>query len=917
MPVPAAIRALLGTADETVGQRIRQLWTGMGWPEGQLDIAASGVDGVARLGRGPASVVLLDQGLGARQGAELMDCARIAGTGAAFVCLTETVGTEFAAAMLQAGATDCLTWADATPALLAKTLHFAVERHRLEVECRESEERFRLMADSTPTLIYVTGPDGKGTFFNQSWLEFRGRTLEQECGHGWIEGLHPEDRPRALACLLGVMDRRGRFQVEYRLQGRDGAYGWMLDTGFPRYHPNGEFAGYVGSLTDITERKRLEQGLALARDEAIHASRLKSQFLANMSHEIRTPMNGIIGMTGLLLESSLTPEQRELGEIVQKSADALLGVINDILDFSKIESGKLNIDAVEFDLRTLVEDSLALLGERAQDRGLELGAEFPDGLATFLRGDPGRLRQVLMNLVGNAIKFTAEGEVLVQVNRLEESSDVLTFRVAVRDTGEGISPEVRGRLFQPFVQGDGSTTRHHGGTGLGLAISKQLIELMGGRIGVDSAPGRGSIFWFELALPKLLTAAPLADRLVIPTGTRALVVDDSATNRRVLVSQLRQMAVPADSADGGAAALADLRAAHAAGRPYHLAVLDRHMPEIDGLMLTRSIREDPALRDMRIVMLTSASHLAELEAIKALGLDAFLVKPTRQAQLRQCLARVLNAPPGTSTPSLPPFPSAPPWQPSALRVLVVEDNYVNQKVAVRHLEKLGHATDVADNGARALEMLALQRYDVILMDCQMPVMDGYEATRRIRAGAVPNLNPRMPIIALTAHAMESDRQKCLEAGMDEFVSKPMRFEELQAALDRSRRTAEGLDAYAAGPEVIEERQFEHLCSLQDENNPGFIRELIELFLTETPRRLAELESAQAAGNAVALARSAHVLRGACASFGARAMQSLCARIEEQARAGGLAGAAVLSAALPGEYARLVAALERRKPGAPR
>src|SRR5581483_5292052 len=598
---------------------------------------------------------------------------------------------------------------------------------------------------------------------------------------------------------------------------------------------------------------------------------------------IRTPMNGIIGMSGLLLDTALNHEQRELAEIIQKSAEALLGVVNDILDFSKIEAGKLQVEAIEFDLRALVEDTLALFSERAEDKGLELVCEFAAGPAVLLCGDPGLLRRVISNLLGNAIKFTEEGEVFLRVSQLAETETALSFRIEVRDTGIGITPEAQRHLFEPFVQADGSTTRRYGGTGLGLAIARQLVEFMDGRMGLESGPGRGSTFWFELSLPKLLLDVPTL-RASIPPGMAALVVNDNATSRDIIAAGLAQAGIEAELAADAAQALARLRNREESGRPFHVALLDRRMPDVGGFTLAQEIRADPVLRPIKLVMLTSAGRLGEAEELRAVGIDAFVVKPVRHGQLQQILSRVLTPLPASHG-SRPPFKQAP-----VLRALVVEDNVINQKVAQRHLEKLGHRADVAANGARALEMLALQQYDVIVMDCQMPVLDGYETTRRIRAGNVPNLDRHVPVIALTAYAMESDRQKCLAAGMDGFISKPIHFEELKAVLEQVRtRLAQAgsraeTAALPADPLVLDLAQFDHLKSLQDDNDPQFLTDLTDLFLAETPKRFKGLTAALAAGDTRTATQLAHTIQGACANFGGRALQDLCAEIEKNIRA---------------------------------
>jgi PAS domain S-box-containing protein len=881
-----------------------------------IDWARGGDEALQRIAENRHDVVLLDQQLGRVSGLDVLQQALARGSRAAFIFLTTQADPAFDELVLRAGAADHLVKSQINAPLLDRATRYALERRRVEEAYRESEERFRLLANTVPALLYVTDAEGRGTFVNQGWLDFRGSSFAEECGPAWLEGVHPDDRERAQAYFDNAIHQRSQQQIEYRFRRSDGEYRWMLDIGVPRYLPDGTFVGYVGSLTDITERKRHEENPANARDEAGYSLRLKAQFLANMGHEIRTPMNGIIGMSGLLLDSTLTPEQRELAEILQKSADSLLGVVNDILDLSKIEAGNLQIEEVEFDLHVLVEDTLALFSERAEDKGLELVCEFSPGFATLLRGDPGCLRQVLGNLVGNAIKFTEQGEVLVRVTCLEKSGETLAFRIEVRDTGIGITPEAQRQLFQPFTQAESATTRHYGGTGLGLAIARQLVELMGGRIGVESAPGRGSTFWYEFSLPKLPTEVPAAPA-AIPPGSTALVVDDNATSRQVIATQLLQMGISTETAADAAGALARLQARNQAGQPFHVVLLDRRMPGEDGLAFAKKIRADATLGTTRLVILTSASHLSEAKHLRSLAIDTFLVKPVRRVQLQQTLARLLAVRPAggaaTGAGSRPPAKRV-----AALRALVVEDNFVNQKVAQRQLEKLGHKVEVANNGARALEMLALQRYDVVIMDCQMPVLDGYEATRQIRAGQVPNLDRRVPIIALTAYAMESDRQKCLAAGMDEFVSKPIRYEELKAAIERVLASSARNAPASAGappsakPVVLDLAQFEHLRGLQDKEHPNFLANLIDLFLKETPKRFRDLAASLAAGDARAARQLAHTVNGACDNFGGRALQARCKEIEECIGGGNLKGAAALVGKLEPELASLAKELNLQK-----
>ena len=767
---------------------------------------------------------------------------------------------------------------------------------------------------ATPAKLYVTDESGAPVVFSQCWHDFLGTSPDGQPWMSWRNAIHADDRQQVEQHRENVRNDRCAGEMEYRIRRYDGEYRCVQEAVRPRWSPEGRFLGQIGSLTELPERVSRADRMADARERTAPEIEFRARLLADMSHEIRTPMNGIIGMTGLLLDTPLSVEQRELTQIVQKSADALLGVLNDIIDFSRLEVDRTLGEALGFDLRTLIEESLLLVAEPAHEAGLTLVADLPLGAPLFLRGDAGSIRRVLLSLLAHGIKSAERGEVVVSVLPLVSTEDQLTFRLEVHAPGGGVAPEVVPQLFHPFVPDDGSTTRPSGGTGLGLAIARRLVELMGGTVGVESEAARGAVSWCKLSLPRVPGGGGMDDGVSVPPGSTALVVDSSPTARRVLKAQLQLLGVETAEAADAAAALEVMLGRAARDEPFSVVMLNRQLPHVDGLSLAREIREHPILGASRLIMLTSASQLAEVEALQEVQLQALLVKPPREAQVRQCVARVLRSP-ACSARRQPEFchDQLRVTRGPTLRLLVVDDNLINQKVAAHHVERLGHDCDIAPNGLRALELLALQRYDLIVMDCQMPQMDGYEATRRIRAGAVAGADPSVPIVAVTAYASEHDRQKCLASGMNDFLVKPLRFEDLQAAIERQQDRLHPLSpGPSAAPLVLESFHFDHLDSLQDDDNPSFLHDLIELFLAETPLRLEEIAAAQARQDPGRMAQVAHIVKGACSNFGARELQHLCMQVEDHGRKGDVVGCTDAVAALVPAYSRLVEALQQQQ-----
>jgi len=696
---------------------------------------------------------------------------------------------------------------------------------------------------------------------------------------------------------------------------RDGSRIQILSSKVPLRDSRGEVIGVLLVTIDITERKRIEAELRQAHVAAENASRTKSEFLANMSHEIRTPMNGIIGLTDMVLETDLTAEQRESLAMVGSSADALLTIINDILDFSKIEAGKLDIDPTPFSLRDAVGDTLKALALKAHAKGLELACDISHDVTDWVVGDGGRLRQILTNLVGNAIKFTAAGEVVVSVE-YAGADDRLRF--GVRDTGIGIPADKQAAIFDAFTQADGSTTRQYGGTGLGLTISARLVELMGGRIWVESQSGRGSEFRFETEFGR--HHGPHERDAARPPGSlreaAVLVVDDNETNRKVLEKTLRLWEARPTCVESGPAALAELRRAVAAGTPYKLVLLDAMMPEMDGFMVAEAIGKEPALAEAPIMMLTSADRQGDAARCRSLGLVAHLVKPVKASELLRAISTVLGNSQAAhdvkaeTKITVVPEPPAELIAGRVLRILLAEDNPVNQRVAVRVLEKMGHTVAVANHGGEAIAALSVARYDLVLMDVQMPEVDGFEATGIIRKSEAET-GRRTPVVAMTAHAMKGDRERCLAAGMDDYLSKPIRREDLMRVLN----AVTAATAPDERPAPAEEREvFDYPAALgMLDGDTDLFAEIVTLFLSDGAKLVEDARRAVAAGDAAGVRMAAHSLKGTTGYLSGGLAEEAAKRLEQIAANGCLAAAPAAFLHMENEVRRLSTALRANLP----
>ena len=775
------------------------------------------------------------------------------------------------------------------------TLQDITALKRTERDLREAEEKYRSIFENAIEGIFQSTAEGSYLSVNPALAKIYGyaspdqlvRTVTHIAKQLYVD-------PNRRAEFSALIQERGSISdFESEIYRRDGSTIWISERCRVVRDVDGKLLYYEGTAEDITARRESELAVRNARDSAIKSVRLKSEFLANMSHEIRTPMNGVIGMAELLLDTDLTPKQRDFAQTIAESADGLLMIINDILDFSKIEAGMLVFEEIDFQLSSVIESSVELFATRAAGKHIDLAAIADQSVPAGLRGDPGRLRQVLTNLIGNAVKFTERGEVVVRAHCEEETETHATIRFTITDTGIGISPEAQSKLFQAFVQADGSTTRRFGGTGLGLVICLQLVQRMGGEIGLNSQPGQGSTFWFTARFARQLSVTPIfVPRKAELAGLRVLIVDDHETNRTVLNQHLQSWGMRVQAAGSGPEALTLIRAEASRGKTFDLAILDMQMPGMDGLELARKIKKDPKIAMTRIVMLTSIDRHDDPEVLRDSGVGGYLTKPIKHAPLFECLRTVLSADLETggikaglvALPKTATLPTA--LKGLHLEILLAEDNPVNQKVAIYQLQRLGFFPDLVENGRLALDALERKKYDLVLMDCQMPELDGYATTQAIRKNESSQRHTW--IVAMTANSLEGDREKCLAAGMDDYLSKPIKPSDLIVALTQfvSKKSSGSLPRRRQETDeikVIDPKILAEFREIEGENGINLLESLITTFLETTPEVLRSAHLALDAAAWTDLIRAAHTLKGSCSNFGAERMGRICQRLEQSAQ----------------------------------
>ncbi|SHI92843.1 PAS domain S-box-containing protein [Desulfatibacillum alkenivorans DSM 16219] len=912
----------------------------------EVVLADDGIMGLEKFRAESPDLVLLDLRMPRMDGLQVLEEIKKESPLTPVIVISGAGGVSEAVNALRNGAWDYLIKPINDLDILYHAIINALEKARLTRDnkefaekIRESEERYRALIENAGSAILFFDANDKVILANEVAASLFGMKKDKVEGMGVRDFMPSEDAARFTKRFHAILEKGvgGIYEDWVTLPG--GQKRCFSSNIHPISRSDGHIMGFQCILLDITRQKEVEQALRRSKEETEDANRqlemiiedsnrlavqadlanmAKSEFLANMSHEIRTPMNGVVGMISLLLETELTREQKEYAETVRNSAHSLLEIINDILDFSKIEAGKLDLEAIEFDLRNTLEEASDIVALRAQEKGLEFVCIIDPDVPFRLKGDPVRLRQIVLNLANNAVKFTAQGSITIRVELLKQAPDLLELKFSVTDTGIGVAASRQQSLFDAFTQAEASTTRNYGGTGLGLAISKKLAQMMKGKIGLESEEGKGSTFWFTAQFGKQTQAKEEISPYLAVQNKRVLVVAENAATRLQLVNMLKSWSCRPEEAQGGGEALEKMRLAAASQDPFALAIADNKLKDMDGETLGRLAKKDIKLAGAHWLIMTFMGKRWDEYRMKSAGFEGCLTKPVKQSALYNSLVSALNAEGGSHKISKRPrfeMPSLTSLQRPDVSILVAEDNPVNQKVALSILKKLGLHAEAVANGREAVKALCEKKYTMVFMDCQMPDMDGYEAARRIRSRRSCVLDPKTPVIAMTAHAMEGDRKKCIEAGMDDYLSKPV---EPGALIEMIHKwLPEKTEAEKIRPEKTPQAQMPKRHPVFDKkglldrllNDEDLAREIVQAYIEDTPGKILELKGFAEKKDFTGISKCAHAIKGAASNVGAMAMMHIARETEMAGVNEDLIAVIALAEKLDAEFTSLMDELE--------